>query len=160
MTCCLSSRTLLPTLLLATAMALPAQGWAEVGDAGNLPARAQIPDGSGPLAMIQGTLGGNGDVDLYLIDIPDVAAFSASTVGGSAIDTQLWLFDFDGRGIAHCDDASASAQSTLTGTHLVVPGLYYLGVSGYDCDPIAAGQQIWNDTPYNLERAPDGQHRF
>src|SRR5205085_1417877 len=35
--------------------------------------------------------------------------------------------------------------------------IYYLAISTYDRDPVdASGNEIWNDTPFDQERQPDG----
>jgi hypothetical protein len=143
-------------------IAAPAWGqvWNEVGDAGDLPGTAQVPTGAGPLNTIFGTIGPGSDADMYLIRIVDVANFRASTTFNiTTVDTQLWLFDLNGIGITFDDDdpGGAGLQSTITGVFLPGPGDYYLAVSQYDWDAQnAAGLDIWMDTPYNVERMPDG----
>ena len=144
----------------STTLALPAQ-WTEVGDAGQFPAGAQVPDGFsiGPLSSIAGTLP-VGDVDMYLIDIPDPAAFSATTVGGTTVDTQLWLFHLSGLGVTFHDGSGfAGTQSTITGTNVPFAGSYYLAISASNVHARAAGQLIWNHSPPNSERRPDGLRR-
>ena len=136
-----------------------AQVWNEVGDAGDLPAIAQVPAGGGPLLTINGTLLTGGDADMYCINIPAGAAFSATTVGGAVFDTQLWLFDPAGLGITFDDDdpGGTGVQSTITGVFVPGPGNYYVTVSQYDWDAVdPGGLDMWNDTPYNVERMPDG----
>ncbi|MBL8754725.1 MAG: DVUA0089 family protein, partial [Planctomycetes bacterium] len=146
--------------LLLLPLALPGQTWSEFPDAGDLPGNAQAPVGTvSPLTAIVGNLVGATDVDMFLIEIADASSFSASTVGGATFDTQLWLFHTDGRGVAANDDSAASAQSALTAAMLPHPGRYLLAITGYDRDPIASGAQMWNDTPYNVERRPDGPRR-
>jgi hypothetical protein len=131
--------------------------WNEVGDAGDLPAAAQVPHGSGTLTAIAGSLLLNGDADLYLIHIDDPATFAASTCNGIA-DTQLWLFAPDGDGVTFDDDdPECGVLSRITGAHVPATGLYYLGCSAYDWDALdAEGQPIWLDAPYDVERTPDG----
>ncbi|MBL8731161.1 MAG: hypothetical protein JNN13_02195 [Planctomycetes bacterium] len=147
-------------VLLALAGTLPAQ-WNETGDAGQTLPGVQIPVGfsASGLSGITGTLTA-GDVDMYLIDIVDPAAFSASTVGGATFDTQLFLFTRDGRGVTFDDDTTTGVQSTLTGTFVPCPGTYVLAISAYDVDPMASGQAIWNDSPTQAERRPDGPRRL
>ncbi len=150
---------LLVALLLgaATASAAAAQVWNEAGDAGDLPATAQVPLGSGALTAIIGTLSAGGDADLYLIRIDDPATFEASTCSSDP-DTQLWLFARDGNGITFDDDdPDCGVLSTITPANVTVAGSYYLGVSAYDWDALdAQGREIWLDAPYDEERAPDG----
>ncbi|MEN3000793.1 MAG: DVUA0089 family protein [Armatimonadota bacterium] len=149
-------------LLTISALSLSAQAqtWTEQGDAGDLPETAQS-TGSGSLTEIQGSLGAS-DVDMYAIYISDPANFSASTVGGATWDTQLWLFDSDGKGVVHNDDAVGTAvtqsridNSTgcLTGRQ---PGVYYLAISRFNRDPIGCGEGlIWRNDPFREVRCPD-----
>jgi hypothetical protein len=133
--------------------------WTEVGDAGDLPTNNQVPCGIGPLNSIT-TFFGTNDADMYRIRIDDPATFGASTVGGATVDTQLFLFTEQGIGITFNDDDPAGAgtitQSRITGAFVPGPGLYLLAVSRYDRDPTGNGQEIWADTPFVTERAPDG----
>lgn len=150
------SMLLAPCLLLGTAMSLPAQ-WAEAGDAGPLPRTAQIPVGVGPLSTIAGVLAAD-DVDMFQIQIVDRAVFSASTVGGTAVDTRLFLFDEQGRGVVF-DDDTASPQSTITGAFVPAPGRYWLAVSAQGLEARANGLAIWNSAPIAMERPADGPGR-
>src|ERR1043165_9303876 len=48
-------------------------------------------------------------------------------------------------------------HSRITGAFVPGPGDYLLAVSGYNSDPLnAAGALIWNNSPFAVERAPDG----
>jgi hypothetical protein len=130
--------------------------WGEVGDAGDLPGSAQTPTGAGALTSIAGAVA-SGDADMYLIHIFDLASFGATTVGGASFDTQLWLFDTAGNGVTFNDDSAASLRSTLTNAFVSSTGNYYLALSGFDYDALdSGGNQIWLDTPFSSERAPDG----
>ncbi len=136
-----------------------AQLWTEEGDAGDLPGSAQVPWGVGPLATIAGAIGVN-DVDMYCIRIDMTAVFIATTCGGSALDTQLWLFQEDGLGVTHDDDdpSGCGLQSTITGQFITDPGRYFLAISVYNRDPYdEQAQLLWLNVPFNTERAPDGQ---
>jgi hypothetical protein len=137
------------------------QGWQETGEAGELPATAQVATGSGALNAIRGTLG-TGDADMFQINVCGAANFTATTVGGSTVDTQLFLFKLNGTGVAFNDDdpIGTTLQSRLS-SQFVAPlgdGLYYLAISQWDKDPlgVATSGEIWLDTPYAVERAPDG----
>lgn len=146
-------------VVLALSATAWTQTWSEVGEAGELPGTAQMPAGSGPLTTITGTLNAGGDADMYLVNIPVPANFLAKTWPSTALDTQLWLFDLAGNGITFNDDdpGGAGLQSTLTGTYLPAGGDYYLAVSQYNYDALdGGGLAIWNDSPFNTERAPDG----
>ena len=151
-------RTLTAVCGLALASAAFGQAWNEVGDAGDLPATAQIPEGTGPLTRITGTVSPDEDQDMYLIRIVDVGSFSASTVGTTSWDTQLFLFRADGVGVVHNDDhvGGATLQSTITSQFIPGPGDYLIAISRYDRDPYASGQLIWATSPFRAERTPDG----
>lgn len=146
-----------PCAVLATALTLPAQ-WNESGDAGQLPRSAQVIPFTypGTLPSIVGTLT-PGDVDMYLLYVNDPATFSASTAG-APFDTQLFLFAADGRGVTHNDDA-VGATSAIGSVNVARPGYYYLAISGYNTDPLAAGGLIWNNQPFTGDRIPDGPRR-
>jgi hypothetical protein len=132
--------------------------WTEVGDAGDLLATAQIPVGEGPLTSISGTLTLVGDsnspkdADMYKIFIANPGTFSATTVlPGVTLDTQLFLFDSDGRGVyANDDDVLDSSlepvRSTLPAGHLSGPsvaGIYYLVITSFNLDPVSPGGLIF-----------------
>jgi MYXO-CTERM domain-containing protein len=132
--------------------------WIEQGDAGSLIQDAQEVKGRGqPLGVIQGFLGVD-DQDMFLIYIRDPQAFMATTVGGSSVDTQLFLFGgfipvrpthslrFPpwGGGVYANDDTGGfgGAQSTLPAGHMFsppLPGYYYLAISVADADPLGFG---------------------
>ena len=154
---------LAPCIALGTTLSINAQTWVETGEAGNLPATAQVPAGAGSLTQIDGNindpaepLGAGNDRDMYLIQIDNPAAFGATTVGGSTLDTQLFLFHQSGLGASFNDDSGITTQSALTGLFVPAPGLYYLAVARFDRDPVGIGAELWADTPFNTERAPDG----
>jgi hypothetical protein len=137
------------------------------GDAGDLPATAQLvtlPNQtpcSSPVTRIRGDYAAN-DVDMYVIYIQDPASFQASTAGGTTMDTQLWLFNCDGTGVAFNDDiASGNTQSTISGLNSLAcapqPGVYLLAISRYNRDAVdASNQLLWNNSPFTGVRCPDG----
>jgi len=133
------------------------------GDAGDLPDSAQkvySPDRDPcqtPVNRVRGDYAAN-DVDMYVICITDPAAFVASTVGGTTIDTQLWLFNCDGTGVVFNDD-STGLQSTIDNSTGCIPGAgnYLLAISRYNRDAVdASGNLIWNNTPFAGVRCADG----
>ncbi|GIV11810.1 MAG: hypothetical protein KatS3mg021_0092 [Fimbriimonadales bacterium] len=133
------------------------------GDAGDLPGTAQIvtlPDQTpcqSPVNRIRGDLEADG-VDMYVICITDPASFVASTVGSAGFDTQLWLFNCDGTGVAFNDD-STGTQSTLDNSSgcITHSGTYLLAISRYNRDAVDAnGSLIWNNSPFTGVRCPDG----
>jgi len=149
-------------LAVASAMAASAsaQLWDEIldggGDAGDLPASAQLVMGAGSLTTITGAFFGALDADMYMINIDGPAGFSATTVGGTTADTQLWLFDLSGIGITFNDD-SVGLASTITSTFVPAAGMYFLAVTQYDLDAYSfGGLELWLDGPFGTERAPDG----
>ncbi|HZW06833.1 MAG TPA: GC-type dockerin domain-anchored protein [Phycisphaerales bacterium] len=125
--------------------------------AGQSLATAATPAGSGALDSIAGDISVAGDADIYRINICDNANFSATTVGnGTAGDTQLFLFNLDGTGVTFNDD-STGLLSTITGQFVTATGDYLLAIARYDNDPQDAGAlPLWIDTPYAVERQPDG----
>ena len=118
----------------------------EPGDAGGFLASAA--SCLGTVDQIQGQFGGgNPHADMYQITIAPGGGFSATTVGGAVWDTQLFLFDAAGLGIAANDDSAAGQQSTLPlGNPLLASlpgGIYYLAISHFDNDPLSPGGLIF-----------------
>jgi hypothetical protein len=145
---------------VVTCSAAPAfaQQWMEQGDARDTPEFAQRCEGAGPLASITGAVTST-DADMYAFQIVDFANFSASTVGTTTMDTQLFMFDSTGHGVSSNDDevGSSAFQSRITSQFVTANGLYYLAITGFDRDPqTGAGQLIWVSTPHRSERRPDG----
>ncbi len=148
----------------------PSSVWDELNnggsDTGDLPGTAQIVNRPAPVSQIRGNMDGSGnDADMYQIHICDPANFSATTVGGSTIDTQLWLFTLDGHGIEMDDDdpAGSGLQSRLSNqfTSSLPPGDYLLAITGYNQDANDDGNQLLfvNTCPgtiYRCEHSPDG----
>ncbi len=131
------------------------QIWTESGDAPDL-LPGQETQGSGALTQIDGFHAAN-DADLYKITIADAGAFSATTTGGTSLDTQLFLFDSNGFGVtSDDDDPNGGLQSRITGQFVPGPGTYYLAISAYNMDPSSSSGLIWNSSPFNVERQPDG----
>lgn len=149
-------------LPLTLAPAALAQTWTENGEAGKLPASAQVVAGAGALTQINGNfndpsepLGIGNDKDMFRICITDPSSFTATTVGGTTADTQMFLFNEAGLGVAFNDDQTG-LQSGLTNLFVTTPGVYLLAVSTYNRDATSAGGLIWLNSPFNTERAPDG----
>jgi hypothetical protein len=101
----------------------PFTGWDETinggGDAGELPETAQS-TGSGALTAIRGEMEADG-VDMYAIYISDPSVFSATLRCGALFDTQLFLFDANGRGVVHNDDYRWAQSRILTTPRAAFP---------------------------------------
>jgi len=134
----------------------------ESSDAGQLPNTPQDLTTQPPgtfVTSISGTLSNENDIDLYKIFLAGNQTFSATTVGGSDVDTQLFLFDATGRGVYANDDSSSNFQSTLPAGHSLSPtegGSYYLGISSYDNDPSSGGGEIFDFGDLGPISAPTG----
>jgi hypothetical protein len=138
----------------------PPNTWFESGDAGELPASAQPITGDGPLGGIAGTLSTGADADMYRIYICDPANFSAATTGtGTAFNTQLFLFDSDGRGVTTDDDApdGSGSLSRISNQYVAASGTYYLAITSAGKNPRDyLHSLLWNATPVTSEHQPDG----
>ncbi len=133
--------------LLLTAPAATAAS--ELGNAGDLPATAQDLSGE-TVAQITGDFPDASDVDLYKLCLSGGGTFSATTVGGSDVDTQLYLFDANGLGVYGNDDTDGVLQSMLPAEHALTPaaaGTYYLAVSPYNLEPRNDSGSIFLDVP-------------
>ncbi|HRI43881.1 MAG TPA: DVUA0089 family protein [Fimbriimonadaceae bacterium] len=153
-------KRLLLLCLACTSTAAFSQVWNEVGDAIELPP-GQLTVGVGPLTNIVGEIAATNDRDLYCIYIDDYLNFRATTVNqpGTLADTQLFLFDANAMGVTYNDDdpGGGTLRSTLTSVFVPGNGFYMIAISGYNGDPVGpTGALIWNNTPFNTERAPDG----
>ena len=83
---------------------------------------------------IIGSISTTQDVDLYQINLAD-GLFGATTVRNvtNNLDTMLWLFDSEGKGIVGNDDSYGTSQSTIRTT--VAAGTYYLGIGNFGMLP-------------------------
>ena len=78
------------------------------------------------------------DVDMYRLCLPGGGTFSASTLGGSEADTQLFLFDANGLGVYGNDDTNGVRQSLLSAGLALTPqaqGAYILAISPFNQEP-------------------------
>jgi hypothetical protein len=135
-----------------------------------MPATAAVTIGTGCLTTITGTIGTLSpatydDTDMYKIQICDFAHFSAlvSAPATSGLgDSQLFLFDSAGNGVEMDDDdylGTAGLLSRLGNQFVTANGIYYIAISGYNKDPMnddGVPAYIWQNTPFNVVRAPDG----
>jgi hypothetical protein len=122
----------------------------EIGDAGNLPATAQTTTSTGQtFDEIQGTLSpttGDGE-DMYKIFITGGGDFSATTTGGIAFDSELFLLDANGKGVYSNDDTIGFLDPSVLPAHIaltpVAAGYYYLGITQCCDQPLSAGGAIF-----------------
>jgi hypothetical protein len=173
---------MLTTLLATTVAAIgaPPAGdpcWDEIGDGGSDAGSV----GAGAQTTLQGTqtiflecitgqladtlIGGDLE-DMFLIRICDPASFEAHTSDQSFSNTILWLFEIDETGAVANDNISpVDFQSRITATatdetgYTVVPGLYYLAITGFPNGPNSASGPIFafDDAPVGTEiSGPDG----
>ncbi|HEY4284969.1 MAG TPA: PEP-CTERM sorting domain-containing protein [Chthoniobacterales bacterium] len=154
---------------LSLQQTLPAAIWTEVGDAGQTVPTAQgtgLPEGTS-LSTIFGSIGSANDVDLYRISIQVPSTFSATTVnaltGTSGLDTQLFLFNFNGKSVYANDDdgASMTLQSTLPASNAngpVLVGTYFLAIATSGNEAVDAVNQLLfsPDSPSTGIRTPNG----
>ncbi|QLE45919.1 filamentous hemagglutinin N-terminal domain-containing protein (plasmid) [Nostoc sp. C052] len=144
-------------IVIRTASSPPAIPYTEVGDAGELPSTAQTANSSTSgtvVSSISGTLNNDNDIDLYQLFLRNGQKLTATTVGGTKIDTQLFLFDGNGLGLVMNDDdysandGNGTRQSTLPlGEAFTAPvsGKYYLGISSYENNPRSSQGAIFED---------------
>jgi hypothetical protein len=141
--------TWLAISLIALIFAPSAVAADEQGDAGDVPATAQdLTHATVP--SITGTIATGNDADLYRVCLTGGGSFSATTVGLTNVDTQLFLFDPAGLGIYAHDDGT-TRQSTLPAGHQLTPsasGEYILGISAYDRDPQSSGGPIFRNVAF------------
>ncbi|MGD1902297.1 MAG: DVUA0089 family protein [Geitlerinemataceae cyanobacterium] len=95
------------------------------------------------------------DADLFAFAW-DGGFFSASTNNaGTSFDTQLFLFDSAGFGIAGADGTGfLTLPSTLSISDLAA-GEYFLGISDWDNDPVSVGGEIFTDE-FVSQQTPTG----
>ncbi len=154
-------------VLLCAGLGVCGPDWEEPtgDDAGDSTLTSQVPKGSGQLNSLTGKLDGgnlqafNGPAapdfqDLYLVRVVSPTTFHIATtsVGGgsgtASFDTELFVFRADGSGLLANDNESAGMTGSLitpvatdgSGFSLTVPGLYYIGISGFDSEPLAGMQ--------------------
>jgi hypothetical protein len=125
---------------------------------------ANVPVGEGELTTLTGSMVAN-DVDIFKINICDLANFTATTFGnGNTADTRLFLFSPDGMGVTYNDDVpdgfpgDASLQSRISNVNVTTAGEYYLAITRYQIMASdASAANIWvTAAPFNLEPAPNG----
>jgi hypothetical protein len=139
---------------LVFALAGPAMAgpdWTEPpADAGSTPTSAQTPTGGGPLKTISGSLSssftaaaGADFEDVYRIRICNPQLFCAKT--SANFNSQIWLFTDDGIGLLGNDDGAGQNAVIVafandgTQARINAPGVYLIGISGFNNDPLGMG---------------------
>ncbi len=112
--------------------------YTEVGDAGELTGTAQSIGGG--FDTIAGFLGSGSD--LFALHLSS-GTFEVS-VTYDTFDPQIFLFDSTGMGIVANDD-SGNTLASFFSTILSDSGLYYLGISDWDYDPVSMTGEIFTD---------------
>ncbi len=141
-------------LLVGLVEAAAAQVWTEVGDAGDLPATAQVTTTAG-LVEIHGTLAAGGDdVDMYCIQMVDpqqfVALFNCTTQDAP----DLWLFTSDAMGNYGMDGCYSGVVAVALGNGASL--WYYLAISRDGFEAIGDQGSLWDPTAPGPGRSPDG----
>jgi hypothetical protein len=142
-------RTAACAVIAAFALAVAPGAFAasEQGDAGDLRVTANDMGGSA-VTTIWGTFTDATDADVYRLCLSDGASFSATTVGATTLDTQMFLFDSQGYGIYANDDWNGLRGSMLPAQHRFSPragGEYFLAISSYNRDPQSSQGEIFQD---------------
>ena len=112
---------------------------------------------------IRGTLSDDNDVDLYQISLPGNQTFSATTANRSTnVDTRLFLFKANGRGVYFNDDDENdnAFRSTLPAEHPLTPqaaGNYYLAITSYANDPLSEDGIIFGSGSFTDVLGPTGK---
>jgi hypothetical protein len=133
--------------VVALALAPGALAESEIGDAGDLRATANDM-GAAPVTTITGSFTDASDADVYRICLTNGTSFSATTVGATTLDTQMFLFDSQGYGIYANDDSGGTRGSLLPAQHRFSPragGEYFLGISSFNRDPQSSQGEIFQD---------------
>lgn len=146
-------------VITAIALAIVPGAFAAVeqGDAGDV--RATANDfGDSSLTTIWGSFTDASDADVYRFCLADGVSFSASTVGATTLDTQMFLFNSQGYGVYANDDWQGARGSMLPAQHRFSPsagGEYFLAISSYNRDPQSSQGEIFQDF-FNRFMYPDG----
>jgi hypothetical protein len=133
------------------------------------------PTGTG-YATGQGSMGlGMDSYRIFRLVVCDGSNFSASTptetlagITYNAFDTQLFLFDHQGNPLVCNDDAPLGAPlvggtlqsylSRLPDGSAIGAGVYYIGITAYNKDPMdASGNLLFDDTPLTGANGPSTQ---
>jgi len=131
---------------------------AEVTDAGQTLGDAQNASNQ-TITTISGNVSNTDDVDVFQITLSGNQTFSATTVGGTSFDTQLFLFDATGRGIYADDQSGGANQAALPSNNALTPttaGIYYLAISAWDNDPQSVAGRIFGSGDFLVGATGEG----
>lgn len=146
----------------------------ENGDAGDLPNMAQDATGitldADGIMEVRGRIESTSNVDMYRIEITEPGEFSAITIFDTNVsieDSQLFLFDADGRGVcANEDNPDLLSTDPLRlyaalprgGCQIPARGFYFLAISTSVRDPLSdlnnPNSEIFPDVPRQAILAP------
>lgn len=110
---------------------------AELGDAGDLPASAQVLTNFATVTSVAGTIRTAADVDMFQFALAAPTTLSFMVAATSTIDSQLFLFNSAGAGLWANDDMGNSLDAQITAA--LTAGTYYLAISSWDTHPLNAG---------------------
>ena len=120
---------------------------------GDLPGTAEIaaPSGFGELRIEGNFLDASGGLDTNLVDlygfsITNAGRYFFNTFGSGVEDTQLFLFDSGGMGLAWNNDASLDPVDTWSALDAFLDvGNYFIAVTWFGMDPVDdLGQSIFD----------------
>lgn len=146
--------------LALAAVPAGAQTIAEVGDAGETLATAQVITTG--FTAISGTLtsGNRDDIDMYKFYISSPSAFSVTVTSNLSRDNdaQLFLFNSLGQLVGSNDDGGAGLRPGFSVGEFssIAAGEYYLAYNLFDTDPKFTGGILsgWTRDPIPLQSGP------
>ncbi len=146
----IAARAMLLALVIPTAaIATP---FNEIGDAGSSIAGSNQVTVADP-TRIDGEIADQNDADLFQLTltagVPFVATSSSAAPGG-ILDTQLFLFDAFGYGVAYNDDLDVTDFFSRVSFTPTASGSYFLGISGIGLSPQdAVGDFLYVRDPFD-----------
>jgi hypothetical protein len=149
----------IPSILLAIVSSVHV----EVNDAGDAGiANAQLTSLNSPSDSITGSVG-TADADLFSFCVTDPSTFSATTDGtpGGLADTQLFVFNSLGQGIAFNDDIDTNNgvfRSRISSDTFIanggVAGVNYIAIAAFGPDPVDSSDVFIFPDDFEGEHGP------